>query len=283
MGVKRFLATGGEPLLRQDLLDVLGYAKVCGLETGFSTNGSCISENNVKKIVTVADSIQVSVDGIAATHDRLRRSTGALSGALNALQLLKTHNCGQTCMTTIISPYNFSELEKLYSLAQENADVFRVGTVMPIGKAADNESLFLSDSQLRSLMEFLTGKTGESIPILVGENLGWLGYEYDAKILRQDFFFCGAGILSCCIGVDGRVRGCPELPAEGAFIAGDLRQERFHAIWEKGFLPYRDLEVSRLPPNCRKCPDIDLCRGGCRVMQLKGLHCTKNMLAPGSE
>ena len=42
MGVRRFLATGGEPLLRPDILDVMEQAKACGLETGFSTNGAGI-------------------------------------------------------------------------------------------------------------------------------------------------------------------------------------------------------------------------------------------------
>ena len=72
MGVRRFLATGGEPLLRPDLLDVMEQAKACGLETGFSTNGAGISEENIARIVRAADSIQVSVDGTQTTHDTLR-------------------------------------------------------------------------------------------------------------------------------------------------------------------------------------------------------------------
>lgn len=278
LGVMRFLATGGEPLLREDLLEVLQTAKECGLETGFSTNGSGISEGNITRIVKAADSIQVSVDGIGKTHDGLRKTYGAFTGAINALKLLKTQGCRQTCMTSIISPLNILELEDLYKVARENADLWRIGTVMPIGRAAENDTLFLSDRQLGSLLDFTCEKMHNPFPILIGENLGYLGATYDPQIYRDNFFFCGIGIISCCIGADGKVRGCPELPPEGKFIAGDLRTERFQDIWEKGFEHYRNERFSHISAECRECTDLDPCRGGCQVMSLKGMHCTKKRL-----
>lgn len=276
LGTKRFLVTGGEPLLRPDLLEVLKTAKEYGMETGFSTNGSRISEENISNIIRVADSIQVSVDGTEKTHDVLRKTDGAFTGAINALDVLVSHKCRQTCMTSIISPLNIHELEDLYGLARDHADLWRVGTVMPIGRAAENEFLFLSDSQLRLLLDFIAGKMDERFPVLIGENLGYLGESHDRMIYRHDFFFCGAGIISCCIGADGRVRGCPELPPEEANIAGDLRIQNFKEIWEKGFTQFRNGTSTCLPAGCRECTDLAICSGGCRVMQLKGMHCTKN-------
>lgn len=283
LGVKRFLATGGEPLLRGDLIEVLQKAKEFVMETGFSTNGSCISEENIAEIVRVADSIQVSVDGTAKIHDDLRRTNGAFVGAINGLRLLKKYGCRQTCMTSIISPLNIHELEALYQIARENADIWRIGTVMPIGRASKDDSLFLSDGQLRSLLDFVAKKMRDRFPILIGENLGYLGASYDEKIHRNDFFFCGIGIISCCIGASGLVRGCPELPATGEYIAGDLRKESFEDIWEKGFLRYREEGCSHISVECRECSDLDLCRGGCPVMSLKGMHCTKKRVeSPGT-
>ncbi|MFA5268689.1 MAG: radical SAM protein [Methanoregula sp.] len=280
LGVMRFLATGGEPLLRKDLLGVLQTAKESGMETGFSTNGSGISEENITRIVKVADSIQVSVDGIGKTHDIIRGMDGAFSGAMNALRLLKTHGCRQACMTSIISPRNIHELEELYQAAKANADLWRVGTVMPIGRASGNDSLFLSDNLLRSLLDFLSERIQDRFPVIVGENLGYLGDFYDRKIYRDDFFFCGIGIISCCIGADGRVRGCPELPPVKENTIGDLREERFEDIWRKGFLPYREERGSHIAPGCRDCTDLEACRGGCCVMQLKGMECTKKRVEP---
>ncbi|PKG31930.1 radical SAM/SPASM domain-containing protein [Methanoregula sp.] len=275
LGVKRFLATGGEPLVRPDMLDVLQIANDCGRETGFSTNGLAGSAENIGRIVRVADSIQVSVDGTAKTHDEIRKTPGAFSGAIHALRLLKDHGCRQSCMTTIVSPLNLYEIGDLYRIAKESADLWRVGAVMPVGRAAGNAALFLSDGQLRSLLDFLAGKMGDGFPVLVGENLGWLGPDYDRKIHRQDFFFCGAGTISCCIGADGRVRGCPELPAEEEYIAGDLRKETFTGIWERGQFSCRNNGFPPISMECRKCTELDLCRGGCQVMRLGDMHCTK--------
>jgi len=280
LGVRRFLVTGGEPLMRADLIEILEKAKAYGLETGLSTNGFGINEENIDRIVRAADSVQVSVDGINRTHDMIRGMNGAFSGAMNALHLLKTHGCRQACMTSIISPRNIGELDELYLTAKAGADIWRVGTVMPIGRASDNDSLFLSDGQLRSLLDFLSEKIPDRFPVIIGENLGYLGDSYDRKIYRDDFFFCGIGILSCCIGVDGRVRGCPELPPIKENITGDLRKERFEDIWMRGFLPYREERGSHVAPGCRDCTDLEACRGGCCVMQIKGMECTKKRVEP---
>lgn len=280
LGVMRFLATGGEPLMRTDLPSVLAMAKGYGMETGLSTNGSFITEKNIESIVTTADSVQVSVDGIGKTHDRIRGTDGAFDKAMTALRLLKAHGCRQACMTSIISPWNIHELEDLYQTAMAGADLWRVGTVMPIGRAAGNDSLMVSDCQLRLLLNFLAMKMEERFPVIIGENLGYPGEYYDRRIYRDDFFFCGIGITSCCIGADGRVRGCPELPPTGNNIVGDLRKERFEDVWGKGFIQYRENRNAHVPPECRECADLEICRGGCCVMQLKGIHCSKKRLAP---
>lgn len=276
-GVKRFIITGGEPLLRKDIIEILQKAKELGLKTGFSTNGYFISEDNIQKIVQVADSIQVSVDGIGKTHDSFRKTKDAFDKAVNAIKLLRKNNCMQVCMTSTITPLNFDELEDLYNLAKENADVWRIGTAMPIGRSSKNDSLFLSNEQLKLLLDFIVEKMKNKFPVLLGENLGYLG-DYDKKIHKNDFFFCGIGVTSCCIGADGKVRGCPELPSTKEFVVGDLREKTFKEIWENSFEEYRDETYSSLPQDCLKCKDLALCRGGCQVMRLKNIHCTEKRL-----
>ncbi len=278
-GVRWFFVTGGEPMRRPDLLQVLGRAKELGMKTGVSTNGYFICEKNAKKIAEVTESNQVSVDGIGQTHDRFRRKPGAFKRAMNAIRLMKRYGCRQVCLTSTITPHNFNELEQLYELAKKNADLWRVCTVMPIGRAARDDSLHLSQEQLTELLDFVAEKMRGDFPILVGENLGYAGDYYDKRIHKHDFFFCGAGITSCCIGVDGRVRGCPELPSTREFIAGDLRKSPFREIWESGFDAYRNRKYRKLPGECRECPDLDLCLGGCGVMRLRGMHCTKKRLS----
>ncbi|MBI5229465.1 radical SAM protein [Candidatus Micrarchaeota archaeon] len=275
-GVERFAVTGGEPLLRKDTLDILARAKKIGFSTGLSTNGFFVSDENARKIADSVDSVQVSIDGIGRTHDLLRRKSGSFIKAANALRVLKKHNCKQVCMTSIISPLNLDELNGLYDLARQNADLWRIGTVMPIGRASKNNELILSREQLTKLLKFIA-ETPSDFLVLLGENLGYLG-KLDSLVHKRDFFFCGAGILSCCIGIDGKVRGCPELPSTSEFIEGDLAKDSFADIWENGFRDYRNEAFSKIPDDCISCSDLDLCRGGCQVMRLRNLHCTKKRL-----
>ena len=96
------------------------------------------------------------------------------------------------------------------------------------------------------------------------------------SIRKDELFFCGAGILSCCIGANGVVRGCPELPIEERFTEGDLNNESFSDIWESGFSDYRNDKFA--PEECLSCKHFGVCRGGCKVMQIGKMHCAINRL-----
>lgn len=276
-GTKRFLITGGEPLLRNDLFEILAEAKKVGLRTGISTNGFFVDERIAGKSAELVDSIQVSVDGINETHNAIRGNAFSFEKAVNSIKLFKKAGVKQVCLSSVITPLNFSQLNELYTLASEISDVWRVSTVMPIGKAAIDADLFLSKEKLRELLIFLKEKSKNKFPIFIGENLGFLG-EFDAALHKNDFFYCGAGIVSCCIGADGKVRGCPELPSTKEFIQGDLVEKSFSEIWSNGFQEYREEKPQNLDKYCLNCKDWVLCRGGCRVMQLANIHCTPKLI-----
>lgn len=279
-GTKRFLVTGGEPLLRGDLFAVLAEAKKLGLKTGISTNGFFVNEKIADKVTAIIDSIQVSVDGIDETHNKTRGNNSSFEKAVNAIKLFKKNGVKQVCLSSVITPFNSHQLNELYSLASEISDVWRVSIVMPIGRAMKNKNLFLSGNSLRTLLIFLKEKSKNKFPIIVGENLGFLG-EFDETLHKNDFFYCGAGVVSCCIGADGKIRGCPELPPEKEFIQGDLREKNFKEIWENGFQEYREEELQNIDNDCKTCKDLELCRGGCRVMKLANIHCTPKLINEG--
>jgi sulfatase maturation enzyme AslB (radical SAM superfamily) len=73
IGVKRFLFTGGEPLLNPLTLQVGKYSKELGLKTELISNGLLIDESNVEDIVETFDYISVSLDSMnKVIHDRMR-------------------------------------------------------------------------------------------------------------------------------------------------------------------------------------------------------------------
>jgi len=106
----------------------------------------------------------------------------------------------------------------------------------------------------------------------LGENSAYLG-KYDRQIRTQPFF-CPVGITACCVGVDGKMRGCPEQPDIDYFTEGDILKQGFKNIWENGFKKYRTDEQES--EECKKCKYKKQCRGGCWVNKIKNKNCTVN-------
>jgi MoaA/NifB/PqqE/SkfB family radical SAM enzyme len=84
--------TGGEPLLRKDIFELLAYTKASGMISHLNTNGSLLDEENVRRILAAkVDSLNISLDGArAATHDSLRGIPGAFARAVEGVERVNT-------------------------------------------------------------------------------------------------------------------------------------------------------------------------------------------------
>ena len=271
-GVRNFQITGGEPLLREDFIEVLNYADKRGVSTSFASNGYYIDEDKARLISKANVSlIQISIDGTKDIHNSIRKSRESFDRAINAIELLKEHSGGKISVATIVMPQNIDSLVQLKGeLIALNIDFWNVGTVMPVGKAKGNPSLFLSKEQFGYLMRFIIASK-KAINIEIGENFPYLG-KFD-KAIRRTPKICPIGIFSCCIGVDGHIRGCPDQPDTDYYREGNIQTETFQEIWEKAFKRYRNRDILRLDKKCSICNHKSDCFGGCWVMRENNLQC----------
>ncbi len=84
------ILSGGEPLLRPDIFDIAKRAKSLGFYVGLSSNGTLIDAGNIDKIEACDfNYVGVSLDGIAATHDKFRRLDGAFEASLKGIRLCR--------------------------------------------------------------------------------------------------------------------------------------------------------------------------------------------------
>jgi len=85
-GIGLLIIDGGEPLCREDLMDIVSYASSKGIRTTIGSNGTLIDEAVVRKMVDAGVmAVAISVDGVdAITHDSFRGVSGAFSGELSA-------------------------------------------------------------------------------------------------------------------------------------------------------------------------------------------------------
>lgn len=85
--------TGGEPLLRKDLFEVMTYAKKLGFHWGMTTNGIQINDEIIEKMKSSGmETISISVDGLRDTHNEFRGVPNSYERIIKNVEKLKKAN-----------------------------------------------------------------------------------------------------------------------------------------------------------------------------------------------
>ena len=216
--------------------------------------------------------ISVSVDGLEATHDRLRGLHGSHAGAIKALENLRDAGVKVGCNTQL-NQVNFRELP---ALAQELSRYplygWQVQLMVPMGRAADASDLWLQPYDLLELIPCVTetrtlcDRLG--IKLWPGDNVGYFGPT--EHVLRHERARgacpggCGGGIITIGIESNGDIKGCSAMATEG-FVAGNVRKRTIKDMWDNApeLRMTRDFKVEDLWGFCRSCYYAEVCKGGC--------------------
>lgn len=254
--------TGGEPLLRTDLLRLVGYAKEVGLRVNLITNGTLIDGDAARRLRRAGlDSAQVSLEGVTAeTHDALTQVPGSFAETLAGLEHLRRAGLAVHTNTTA-NRRNLSELPELPRLVKElGLSRFSMNLVIPCGSAGPGaEDLWVSYSEIgevvrevkrqarRLEVQFLWySPTPYCIFNPVAEGLGGKG--------------CAAcdGLLS--VAPNGDVLPCSSLQEP----VGNLLRQPFSEVWSgERARYYREKRYAH--PRCRGCELFELCDGACPI------------------
>lgn len=111
-GIKTVRFTGGEPLLRTDIFELMKYAKKNGLTTILNTNGTLINTANIKNFIDIVDNVLIPVE----SYKNERGITGkkdTLSKKINAIKLLKKNKIPVVRVGTVAIKENILNFEKL--------------------------------------------------------------------------------------------------------------------------------------------------------------------------
>jgi len=111
------LFSGGEPLLRNDLFDLLGYAAALSLRTVISTNGTLIDPDSARRLARAGVAyVGISLDGSEAVHDKFRASKGSFKAALAGIENCKAANLKVGLRFTITS-FNYDQIPFIFDIA----------------------------------------------------------------------------------------------------------------------------------------------------------------------
>lgn len=118
--------TGGEPLLREDIYDLLAHTRELGMITHLNTNGLLVGKREAKEIIAAGvDSVNVSLDASGpGQHDRIRGRSGAFESATAAIRALvaQRRDMGASIRiktVAVIDSANIDEMPKLTQLARK--------------------------------------------------------------------------------------------------------------------------------------------------------------------
>ena len=134
LGYTHVAISGGEPLLSPHLEAVIEHAKALGQHVSVVTNGLQVTWAAARKRLAGADSVCVSLDGARATHDAMRRRSGAYDAALRAISSLGEAGlpCGVSCG---VSSRSLEELEEVTAAAMgAGASFLNFHAVEPAGR-----------------------------------------------------------------------------------------------------------------------------------------------------
>lgn len=126
MGTNVISFTGGEPLLRKDIFELIAHAKRNGLITQMPSNGTLLTEERAQAVIDSGlDALTISIDGARKeTHDCVRGINGtyekAIRGVQNIVSLRKRNNKGPTVtLSMVINKYNVNEILDMQGLVSE--------------------------------------------------------------------------------------------------------------------------------------------------------------------
>ncbi len=275
LGIQEVALIGGEAYLHDGWMDVVREIRLCGMQSTLVTGGRGMTPERARDAAKAGvQSVAVSIDGMAESHDRLRALEGSHAAAVAALRNCRAAGL-QIAVNTQVNRLSAPDLpDVLDLLLAEGARGWQIQLTVPVGRAADEPDVILQPYDLLALFPVLARlkkRCDEArVIMLAGNNVGYFGpYEH---VLRS---FCGGGYRGSCsaglttLGIEsnGDIKGCPSLPTD-AWVGGNVREHRLRDIWERSapLRHNRDRTRAELWGYCAGCYYADECRAGCTWM-----------------
>ena len=251
LGSFRLGLTGGEPLLRKDLLDILDAATGRGLHPCLTTNALLLDEQLARELGR-RDLVwlNVSLEGAHPETNDAIRGAGVFNRVLSKLALLGRH--ARFTLAFTLTRNNLSEVEECVALAKAvgaHTAVFR--PLYPVGVAAGAPDLMPTFEGYVNALTRLDQIDADG-DIYAIDPFSPSARE-DVRGVVTPGPSCGAATTVASVSVQGDVSPCSFLGS--SFEAGNVREQPFEDIWRAGHI-FRRLR-SREPS--------DSFSGGCRA------------------
>ena len=219
------IVSGGEPLMRKDIVECAAGIHERGFTWGLVTNGLALTKERFDALRGQGlASLAVSLDGLEDNHNWMR---------------------------------NYGELPAIRDyLIGKGLTAWRLYSIFPVGRAATEPLFQLSNEEFRGLLDFIrtTRKEGR-----IKAEFGCEGYmgNYEGEV-RDLFFHCSAGITVGSVMADGAIAACASIRSD--YNQGNIYEDDFMDVWENRYHPHRHREWMR-NGDCKDCKHFRYCQG----------------------
>lgn len=275
VGKPIIIFTGGDPLIRPDVFELVSHVKALGLPCAFSPNGTLINPENSQLIKqSGVDRCSISIDGPdAASHDAFRGVPGAFEASVRGMEYLKKAGVPFQINTTVTKD-NLENFKEIFDLCQSlGAAAWHIFLLVPMGRAAGLADQVITAEEYEKVLHWLYDfrkTTNMSLKAtcaphyyrIMRQKAKEEGIAFSADNFGLDAMTrgCLGGIGFCFISHTGQVQPCGYLELD----CGNIREKKFPEIWQSSeiFLNLRDKQ--KYEGKCGQCEYHNVC-GGCRA------------------
>jgi heme b synthase len=267
--------TGGEPLLRADIFELVAYAKQKGLKCVMAPNGTLLEQANIQGMLQSGiERVSISLDGPdAESHNAFRGVQGAFQACMGGVENLKAMGLPFQVNTTVTQE-NMSSLPRIFELARDlGAVAWHIFLLVPTGRARELQQQVITAKEYEEVLNWFYDfrrKTDMHLKATCAPHyhriLRQRARQEGVEVSFQNFGLdavsrgCLGGTGFCFVSHSGQVQPCGYLELD----CGQLRQNDFARIWKESpqFQQLRDPGQYR--GKCGACEYLKVC-GGCRA------------------
>lgn len=256
--------SGGEPLLRRDIVDLAGHAVRRGLTVVVGTNGTMLDEARARELARVGVAgVGLSLDSLdPERHDAFRGVPGAWARTVRALEAAQRAGLPVQLQTTVTRE-NEVEITAIADwAAARGVRALSLFFLVCTGRAQRMSDI--GPERYEAVLSWLASTGGRRGDTLLRARCAphvrrIIAQRDSDAALAEDPSACLAGTHYARVMPNGDVTPCPYLPT----VVGNVRERPFSEIWASAPL-LAALRSPALRGRCGSCEFASLC-GGCRA------------------
>lgn len=281
LGAFRAIFTGGEPLLREDIFEMIQFSHELGLLTFLETNGSLIDRKNAQRLVDAGINIvNMSINrSTAPKYDAFSGHPGLFNKVINAFQFLNAYDV-ETAVFTTVNKVNIKEIPDVIDVAATvHADRIAFVHLSPAGRARTNKNLYPSAEEYIEVLKHIHEKDKEYPDLIIKypnlpafyfqESIGLDAYE-KIKISEGYIELCNAAITVLVVDPEGNIKPCTVTSEK---TIGNIKEDSLKDIWLSSPLleGLRNMKKESETP-CTDCELNTICVAGHRCLDYQLQH-----------